>query len=267
MTESVSRRRFLIATPGVAWLGADVLAARAGGDDPVVSETFPHQDPQAVQEVVTVAHFNLERVRELVTPRPALAKASWDWGFGDWETALGAASHTGNREIAELLLEHGARATIFSAAMLGQVDVVTAFIDSSPGVQATPGPHDITLLAHARSGGEMAEPVVEYLESVGGADDGPQHVTMTEPDRDRILGRYDFGTGDDEFLEVSLNDRNGQIRMRRAEGDARRLIHLGGFAFHPLGASAVRIRIAFEGDAAVLTVHDPDLIVTARRAL
>ena len=276
MALSASRRRFLAAAPAVwltaahpltiDWLGADVVRA-ATTDDPVISGAFPQQDWQVVKEIVTVSHFNLERVRELVTARPALAKASWDWGFGDWETALGAASHTGNQEIAAVLLDYGARPTIFSAAMLGQLDVVKAFIDSSPDVQSIPGPHDITLLAHARRGGAAAQPVVEYLESVGGADDGPQHVTMSEVERGRIFGRYVFGNGDDEYLDVSLNERNGQIRIRRGEGDARRLIHLGGFAFHPLGATAVRVRIAFEDAAAVLTVHDPDLIVTARRAL
>jgi len=53
---------------------------------------------------VVVAHFNLARVKELVGRHATLAKAAWDWGFGDWETALGAASHVGNRDIAELLL-------------------------------------------------------------------------------------------------------------------------------------------------------------------
>ncbi len=276
MASFASRRRFLAAAPAVwltaahpltiDWLGADVVRA-ATTDDPVVSGTFPQQDWQVVKEIVTVSHFNLERVRELVTARPALAKASWDWGFGDWEASLGAASHTGNQEIAAVLLDHGARPTIFSSAMLGQLDVVQAFVEASPGAQGIPGPHDITLLAHARRGGDAAQEVVEYLESVGGADDGPQHVALSDAERERIFGRYVFGNGDDDYLEVSLNERNGQIRLNRPGKDARRLIHLGSYEFHPLGATAVRVRIAFEDHAAVLTVHDPDLVVTARRAL
>ncbi|MCZ6774989.1 MAG: hypothetical protein O7D34_00855, partial [Ignavibacteria bacterium] len=43
---------------------------------------FPSQDPSLVLEVVRVSHFDLERVRELVTASPTLAKAAWDWGFG-----------------------------------------------------------------------------------------------------------------------------------------------------------------------------------------
>jgi len=42
------------------------------------------------------------------------------------EDALGAASHMGNWEIAEYLLSKGARSTIFSGAMLGEMDVVKA---------------------------------------------------------------------------------------------------------------------------------------------
>ena len=40
---------------------------------------------------------------------PALLNATWDWGAGDFETALGAASHMGNRESAGVLLARGAR--------------------------------------------------------------------------------------------------------------------------------------------------------------
>ncbi|MCH8004828.1 MAG: ankyrin repeat domain-containing protein, partial [Planctomycetes bacterium] len=45
-----------------------------------------------MEEVVRYSHFDIDAVHELITDRPALAKASWDWGFGDWESALGAAS-------------------------------------------------------------------------------------------------------------------------------------------------------------------------------
>ena len=106
--------------------------------------------------MVGVSHGNVARVRELLTGRPALANASWDWGYGDWESALGAASHVGNQEIAKLLLAAGARPSIFSAAMLGQLDTVKAFILASPGVQKTRGPHGLTLLSHARAGGPAA---------------------------------------------------------------------------------------------------------------
>src|SRR5258708_23280902 len=81
------------------------LEKAAGASDGLsVRDTFPSQPPELVREMVTVAHFDLKRVKELVEARPALASAGWDWGFGDWETPLGAASHMGNRPIAEYLL-------------------------------------------------------------------------------------------------------------------------------------------------------------------
>src|ERR1041385_1664807 len=118
---------------------------------PVLVAPFPAHPPELVREMVIVAHFDLQRVRDLVEARPALAKAAVDWGFGDWEDALGAASHTGRADIAEILLAHGARPTLFSATMLGQLDVVKGFIERSPGCQRILGPHSITLLAHARA--------------------------------------------------------------------------------------------------------------------
>ncbi|NNM32846.1 MAG: twin-arginine translocation signal domain-containing protein, partial [Gemmatimonadetes bacterium] len=101
---------------------------------------FRH-DLDKARSVVGASHSNLDRVRELVESQPALAKAAWDWGFGDWESALGAASHTGARPIAEYLIAHGARPTLFSSAMLGEVDVVRALISANPDLAHAQGAH------------------------------------------------------------------------------------------------------------------------------
>src|SRR5262245_6649415 len=93
------------------WLlaGSPTLAASSppstgkSGSSPV-SDLYPTQEPDRVREMVGVSHFSLEKVTALVERQPTLAKASWDWGFGDWETALGAASHMGRRDIALFLL-------------------------------------------------------------------------------------------------------------------------------------------------------------------
>jgi len=89
-------------------------------------ENKPPIQPDLVSEFVGHAHGNLQRVRELLQQEPGLLNAAWDWGGGDWETALGGASHTGSREMALLLLEKGARIDSFCAAMLGERDVVAA---------------------------------------------------------------------------------------------------------------------------------------------
>src|SRR6185503_18929276 len=99
------------------------------------------------------SHGRFERVKALVGASPALARATWDWGFGDWETALGAASHVGNREIAQYLVSMGARPDLFYHAMMGHLDVIKAAVAAQPGIQTIRGPHGITLLMHAQAGG------------------------------------------------------------------------------------------------------------------
>ena len=132
MADSFSRRSLLerasVAVPFSAFAGAASLhrpTAHPPADSPeskidVLTDQFPTQPPELVREMVTVSHFDLKRVQELVEAHPTLAKASWDWGFGDWEDGLGAASHMGNRPIAEYLISKGARPSLFSATMLWQ---------------------------------------------------------------------------------------------------------------------------------------------------
>ncbi len=232
-------------------------------------ESFPAEPPDLVAETVRVSHFDLARVRELVEARPALARATWDWGYGDFESALGAASHVGNREIAEYLISRGARPDLFSATMLGQLDVVKVWVATSPGVQRIAGPHGITLLSHARAGGERALPVLRYLESLGDADAKPAAAPLADADRDALLGTYRFGTGPRDLLAVemiSVGSGGQSVAVRRADGGPRVLLHRGERAFSPAGAEAVRLRFSAESPALTLTVWDPDPIVTARRS-
>jgi hypothetical protein len=274
MDPDLNRRTFLggaalsglaLVLPGGA--GASDTPTGAGPAGPGgIAGHFPHQDPELVRRVVGASHGDIDTVAELVEKRPELAKAQWDWGFGDWESALGAASHTGRREIAELLLAHGARPTLFSATMLGQLTVVRAFVEAVPGCQAIPGPHGIPLLAHARAGGEPAAAVAEYLERVGGAE-RPAPVPLDDAARERYLGSYAFGTGALDRLEVTVGPFG--LMIGRPEGTARGLSHLGDHAFHPAGAPSVRVRFEVPADAeepaSGVTIHDAELIVRAVR--
>ena len=273
-----SRRRFLTelgATAGaLAMAGRAVADAAAPSAPPATNVTtaadgaapppwFPRQDPTLVQEVVGVAHRDLAAVRALVEKRPELAKAQWDWGYGDWESPLDAVSHTGQCEIALLLIQNGARPTIFSAAMLGQLEVVKAFVAASPGVQATPGPHGIPLLDHAKVGGEPAAPVVAYLEALGGAAGTPAEP-LADAQRERYVGNYRFAPGSTGVLEVAIG-RFG-LTIAAAGSGGRPLRHLGAHAFHPAGAPSVRVRFAVEGERVTgLSIHDPDPSIQARR--
>ena len=266
---TLQRRTFLAQAALVVPLSRVITAAdgQAAGPtnppapSPAVSDTFPSHPPEMVKEMVTVSHFNAKRVRELVEARPALARAAWDWGFGDWEDALGAASHVGNREIAEYLISRGARPTLFSATMLGQLDAVKAIITALPGAQRIPGPHSISLLSHARAGGPAADEVRRYLESLGDAD-GPPRAPISAEEMNALSGRYVFGSGETQRIDITVDSKMGLL-FTRAGTIGRGLIHLGDHVFHPMGASAARV--SFSADRSTLTVQDSDLIVTARR--
>ncbi|GHO88408.1 ankyrin repeat domain-containing protein [Dictyobacter formicarum] len=122
-------------------------------------------DPTLVNEFVANAHGNAERVAALLEQEPTLINAAWDWGGGDWETALGAAAHMGRKDIAHYLLEKGARIDIFAAAMLGQVEIVQAILQAFPHARHLRGPHGISLLDHAKAGGEEASFIVKLLQT------------------------------------------------------------------------------------------------------
>jgi len=251
----VSRRSFLTVASTVIPIAVAAEVVRAD---------FPSHEPELVQEMVAVSHNNFARVKELVGRQPALAKVSWDWGFGDWETPIDAASHIGNREIAEFLIANGARPTIFSAAMLGQLDVVKAAIAASPGVQRVKGPHSITLLRHAMAGGPKAQAVVDYLETIAGSDDGPVEKPLTSEDARKLIGAYAYGVTPGMRVEIAGNDRN-QLSFSRPGRFPRGMTHLGDLTFVPVGGEHVRVRFAEAAGTVTLTVHDPDVVLTAKK--
>ncbi len=250
----ISRRSLLLSSFPLALAPA---LARANAPENPLPGSFPGQDPEMVKEMVVVSHGQVARVKELVGRHQTLAKASYDWGFGDWESAIDAASHVGNREIAELLLANGARPTIFSAAMLGHLDAVKAYITASPGIQKVKGPHSITLLRHAMAGGAPAQPVLEYLKSVEGADDRLPEQPLTADDLAKLKGTYESG------VEITVNRE--QLTFG-AGGRTRGLFHLGSYEFYPAGAEHVRIRFAAASAGVTLTVHDTGVVLTAKKS-
>jgi hypothetical protein len=130
-----------------------------------MSDAPPSLDPDQVQSFVANAHGDFDAVQALLLEEPRLVNAAWDWGGGDWETALGAAAHMGRRQIALFLLEHGARLDLFAAAMLGYFDIVSAILSDFPEMHDAKGPHGIPLVEHARAGGADARAVLELLEA------------------------------------------------------------------------------------------------------
>lgn len=266
---SISRRTFLELTPA-AFVpltairpapGVTFAPQAAPVTTGLVDASFPSHPATLSREMVIAAHGNVTRVRELLARWPMMSRAALDWGFGDWEDALGAASHTGRREIADLLIANGARPTIFSAAMLGQLDVVKTFIAATPGVESIHGPHSITLLRHAAAGGQQAQAVLEYLKTLPGADRKPEPKPIAAEELSRLVGTYTFGLSAEDKLIVELSGQNFSIG--RPGRSARNLVHLGDLAFYPIGATEARVRFGTPDGKRTVSVFDPDLLVSA----
>jgi len=185
MAEKVTRRGFGMAA-GVALAGSTSLTVCGQGDSATPKsgpvEAAFERDYEApsfkpswkkaqinrmlAQDFVIYAHSDLEMVKKLLDREPGLVNASIDWGAGDWETALGGASHMGKKEIVEHLLSRGARIDIFCATMMGQLDAVKAFLTLQPSLIDAKGPHGFSLHFHAQVGGDSAQATLDYLQSV-----------------------------------------------------------------------------------------------------
>ena len=159
----VSRKHFL----QTAALGAGSLVTLPFIVTAGHQEKPPPLKPELVKEFVIAGHGNLEKVKQMLAEEPGLLNASWDWGGGDFETAIEGAGHVGNKSCADYLLSQGARLNIFCAAMLGQLGFVKTLLTTYPDLKSSKGPHGLQLMHHALKGGEEAKPVLDYLQSIG----------------------------------------------------------------------------------------------------
>jgi hypothetical protein len=126
----------------------------------------PQLNRLMLQDFIIYAHSDLEMTKKLLEKEPNLINGMMDWGGGDWESALGGASHMGRHDIVAFLLERGARMDIFCAAMMGQFEAVKAFLTLQPKLIDARGPHGFTLHFHAQLAGKEADRMVEYLQSI-----------------------------------------------------------------------------------------------------
>lgn len=267
--EAQSRRDVLLVALGV---GVSVVATSAGTPGPPEITAadqhpegwpaFPWQSPEVVREFVGASHGNIARVRELLGQHPELAKSAVDWGFGDWESALGAASHVGRREIAELLIEHGARPDLFCMAMLGETASLRALIDARPALAALRGPHGISLLAHAQAGGHEA--TIAYVSTLAAAA-GPAPAALTEEEAAPYVGTFRPRSAAPGVALTTT--RFGLTITADVPGAAgRTLLRTGEHQFHPVGAPGVRVSFRVHGARAdrVEVVQGPWFYEAAR---
>ncbi len=159
----MNRKQFL--TAGIATTAVLAVSPYSAFAKPL--QDAAQLDKNIVAEFVGAGHGKIEKVKELLEEHPTLLNAAHDWKHGDFETALGAASHVGHLELAQYLIDKGAQANIFTAALFGRIDIIRPMLDLFPSALHAKGPHGFTLLHHAKKGGDSATEVTQYLASLG----------------------------------------------------------------------------------------------------
>ena len=119
-------------------------------------QLFSQENPKVlftedeIYEFVAAAHASLEKTQKIVEEKPLIINATNQFVKGDFETAIGGASHMGRKDIVLMLVERGARLDPFNLTCLGQVEMVKQLIGLYPQYLKAYGPHGFTLLHHAK---------------------------------------------------------------------------------------------------------------------
>jgi hypothetical protein len=160
MNRKIFLRQTVLGTAG------SMIAVPAFARRQVKNETDPLPQDK-VKQFVIAGHGKFDEVKKMLGEFPTLLYATWDWGSGDFETALEGAGHVGNKEIANYLITLGARTNLFVLTMLGKTAIVKNFLDTYPQYLNARGPHGLTFLHHAQKGGDDSKELLEYLQSKG----------------------------------------------------------------------------------------------------
>lgn len=205
------RRRFIIAASTLTGVASLTGRLAAQTSPAATEEKEPAQvDAKLIGKFVAKSHGDIETIKELLKSEPNLIHASWDWGGGDFETGLNAASHVGRRDIAEFLLERGARLDVPAAVMLGMTEVVREMMKVQPKLHQVGGAHDIPLLSHAILGKEPADDIVEMLISAGADVNASSRIGMTP-----LMAAASIGRG--EHVEMLLT-KGAKIQSQDSRG-------------------------------------------------
>ncbi len=123
---------------------------------------------QEIDDLVIASHFNLQKVKEILSETPSILNENAEW----LETPIQAASHVGNTDIVDYLLSVGAPMDICTATLLGKTDDVRAMLADQPELIHARGAHDIPLLYFAAIGHQME--LARELISAGAEVNGPE---------------------------------------------------------------------------------------------
>ncbi|HEY2018458.1 MAG TPA: ankyrin repeat domain-containing protein, partial [Bryobacteraceae bacterium] len=118
---------------------------------PVVRNDTNGQPWTLVNEFSRVAHFDFEKVKQMLSAHPALVstRASWD------ELAIEAAAHMGLYAMAQWLAERGAPISTCTAVLLGLTDRVKEALAADRQSLFERGAHDLPILAYTVYGKEQ----------------------------------------------------------------------------------------------------------------
>jgi len=129
---------------------------------------------ETIIDLVGNAHGNLAKVTEILEEHPELINVSAPWV----ETPIQAATHMGNRPIADYLLSRGAGYDVFTAAMYGRRDDVERFLDENPSLIHSRGVHDMPILYFPAVSGE-AEMLALLIDRGADVNEGAgQHTAL-----------------------------------------------------------------------------------------
>ncbi len=157
---------------------------------------------------IIACHGDLEAVKKTVAEHPDWVNA---YNTEMNERALGAASHVGNRPIAEYLLAHGAELDIAAAAMLGRRDDVAAFLKKDPKLATSGGAHGIPIAFHAALSGDVE--LGKMLWDLGAGDEFKKSLTAAVHMGHVEMTRWLLEHGAD----TSLTDFQGNTPLQIAE--------------------------------------------------
>jgi len=266
---------FGLSLPGFALANNILIRSIRLSNGENIPKHFPNIDPEIIAEVVGKSHFDLDGVKEIVEKRPELSRSVWEWRFGDFESAIGAASHVGRRDITHYLMNKGARPTLFTFAMLGHYNVVKSAIEASPGIQEVTGPHGISLLDHAYAGERMKdsmstteierlERTIDYLTKLGNAS-GEKYIDVSAEEQKKFLGNYKYGDREKEGFTIDINMRK-LLSLGPIGEFGGALYKIGDNKFIYNGAPSVEITFEIRADKVYsMKIIDPDVTIEAKK--
>lgn len=223
-----------VARSNVQGTGQDRAQDNAQGD----SLGVQHLPKDQVFEFVRGAHTDLEGTKKLLTAEPRLLRATYEWAPGDFESAIGAAAHSGSVDIVEFLLSAGGSYSIFVAAVLGHVDTVKAFVTRSPELVNCQGPHGIPLLSHALAGGEQAADVADLLMEHGAeAEEAWDDLEIDAALAGFAVGKYQIARSG-RTIAFEIVKEESQLFIVVMEREKKRLLYQGQNRFNIEGTPA-----------------------------